>query len=95
MLHIKFRGNQPAGSVEEDFLKSFYHIWAWLPSWICNLHHVIRISFPYMYLKAFRQSLVQIGTVVSEKIQFLNFRMYMTLGQGQEMTFTFNTHLPL
>ena len=45
-------------------------------------------------LKAFVQSLVQIGTVVSEKIQFLNFRMYMTLGQGQEMTFTFNTHLP-
>ena len=25
MLHIKFRGNQPAGSVEEDFFKSFYH----------------------------------------------------------------------
>ena len=47
-----------------------------------------------MYLKAFVQSLVQIGTVASEKIQFLNFRMYMTLGQGQEMTFTFNTHLP-
>ena len=24
----------------------------------------------------------------------LNFCMYMTLGQGQEMTLTFNTHIP-
>ena len=31
MLHTKIRGNLPAGSVEEDFLKGFYHIiiWAW------------------------------------------------------------------
>ena len=40
----------------------------------------------------FIQNLVQIGTVVSEKIQ-LNFCMYTTLGQGQEMTLTFNTHI--
>ena len=32
-----------------------------------------------MYLKAFIQNLVQIGTVVSEKIQF-EFCMYTTLG---------------
>ena len=33
MLHTKFRENRPAGSGEEDFLKGFYHIWAWRPSW--------------------------------------------------------------
>ena len=41
----------------------------WWPSWSCDQHHVIRFSFP-LYLKAFIQNLVQIGTVVSEKIQF-------------------------
>ena len=28
------------------FLKSFYHIWAWWPSWSCDRHHVIKFSFP-------------------------------------------------
>ena len=45
-----------------------------------------------MYQKAFIQNLVQIGSVVSEKIQF-DFCMYTTLGQGQEMTLTFNSHI--
>ena len=35
------------------------------------------------------QSLAQIGTVVSEKIQF-EFCMNTTMGQGQVMTLTFN-----
>ena len=48
--------------------------------------------FILLYLKAFIQNLVQIGTVVSEKIQF-DFCMYTTLDQGQEMTLTFNTHI--
>ena len=54
--------------------------------------HQIFIS---LYKKAFRQNLVQNGTVVSEKIRFEFdfFCMNMTLGQGQEMTLTFNTHI--
>ena len=48
--------------------------------------------FISLYLKAFKQNLVQIGTVVSEKIQFV-FCMYTTLDQGQEMTLTFNTQI--
>ena len=63
MLHTKFHGNRPAGS-KEDFFKGFYHI-IWWPSWSCDQHHVIRFSE-----RAFIQNLVQIGTVVSEKIQF-------------------------
>ena len=45
--------------------------------------------FIALYLKAFIKNLVQIGKVVSE-----NFCMYTTLGQGQEMTLPFNTHIP-
>ena len=45
-----------------------------------------------LYLKAFIQTLIQIDTEVSEKIQF-EFCIYMIIGQGQEMTLTFNTHI--
>ena len=69
MLHTKFRGNRPAGSGEEDFLKGFYHIGAWWPSWSCDQHHVMRF-FISLSLKAFIKNLVQIGKVVSEKIRF-------------------------
>ena len=47
----------------EKIFKGFYHIWVWR-----HLGHVTSIIS--LYLKAFIQSLVQIGTVVSEKIQF-------------------------
>ena len=45
MLHTKFCGNRPTGSGEEDFLKGFYHIWAWRPSWSCDQDHVKEIHF--------------------------------------------------
>ena len=28
------------------FLKGFYHIWAWRPSWSCDLDHLYKLSFP-------------------------------------------------
>ena len=56
MPHTKFRQNRPAGSGEEDFWRVF----------LTRICHQIYIS---LYLKAFIQSLVQIGKVVSEKIQ--------------------------
>ena len=67
MLHTKFHGNRPAGSGEE-LLKGFNHIWASWPSWLCDQHHVIR--FHFLVPESFKQNLVQIGTEVSEKIQF-------------------------
>ena len=45
MLHTKFRENRPAGS-GEDFLKGFYHIWAWQPSWSCDPDATNKLSFP-------------------------------------------------
>ena len=70
MLHTKFRGNRPAGSGEEDFLKGFYHKW-------CGsyLGHVTSIIFSFPCTK----NLVQIGTVVSEKI-WLEFLYVHDLG---------------
>ena len=47
----------------------------------------------FLVPESFHKNLVQIGKVVSEKIWF-EFCMYTTLGQGQEMTLTFNTHIP-
>ena len=46
MLHIKFRENRSTGSGEEDFLKVFFHIWAWRPSWSCDQDAANKISFP-------------------------------------------------
>ena len=68
MLHTKFRGNRPAGS-GETFFKGFLlyvGMVAILVMGPASCHHIL-IS---LYLKAFIQNLVQIGTVVSEKIQF-------------------------
>ena len=45
MLHTKFRENRPAGS-GEDFLRVFYHTWAWRPFWSCDPDAVNKISFP-------------------------------------------------
>ena len=44
MLNTKFRENRPAGSGEEDFFCGFYHIWAWRPSWSCDLDFAIKLS---------------------------------------------------
>ena len=38
MLYAKFQDHRSSGSREEDF-KGFYHIWAWWPSWSCDLDH--------------------------------------------------------
>ena len=46
MLHTKFRGNQSAGSGEEDFRRVFYHILAWRQSWSRDQHAANKILFP-------------------------------------------------
>ena len=65
--HTKFPGNRPAGSGEEDFKRVLPYmgmaaILVMLPA---SCHQI----FISLYPKAFIQILVQIGTVVSEKIQ--------------------------
>ena len=46
MLHTLFRENRPADSGEEDFLKGFYRIGAWRPSWSCDPDAANKLSFP-------------------------------------------------
>ena len=45
MLHAKFQDHRTSGS-GEDF-KGFYRIWAWWPSWSCDLDHVYKLLFPF------------------------------------------------
>ena len=45
MLHAKFQDHRTYGSGEEDFLKVFYHMWAWRPSWSYDLDHLCKLSF--------------------------------------------------
>ena len=68
MLHTKFRGNRSAGSGEEDFhrVSSIYGHGG-------HFSHVTSImssDFQSLYLKAFIKNLIQIRSVVSEKIRF-------------------------
>ena len=47
MLHAKFQDHRTSGSGEEDFFKVFTdHIWAWRPSWSCDLDNLYKLSFP-------------------------------------------------
>ena len=32
--------------LEKKIFKGFYHIWAWRPSWPCDLDHLYKLSFP-------------------------------------------------
>ena len=68
MLHTKFRGNRSAGSREEDFkgFLPYIGMGAILVMLPASCHQI----FFSLYLKAFIQSLVQINTVISEKIRF-------------------------
>ena len=68
MLHVKFHGNRLAGSQKKIF-EGIFTIYG------CGGHfgHVTSIvssDFQSLVPKAFIQNLVQISTVVSEKIQF-------------------------
>ena len=46
MLHAKFQDHGTSGSGEEEF-NFFCHIWAWRPSWSCDLYHLYKLSFPF------------------------------------------------
>ena len=43
MIHAMFQDHRTSGSGEEDF----YHIWAWQPSWSCDLEHLYKVSFSF------------------------------------------------
>ena len=61
MLHTKFRGNRPFGS--EDLLRVFT-IYGHVTS-------IMSSDFHFLVPESFHNKLIQIGTVVSEKIWFV------------------------
>ena len=54
---------------------------------------IMSSDFHILVPESSHKKLVQIGTVVSEKIRF-EFLYEHDLGQGQEITLTFNTYIP-
>ena len=73
MLHTKFRGNRLAGSREEDFE-------GFLPYMGVAATSIMSSDFHFNVPESFHKKLVQIGTVVSEKIRF-DFLYVHDLGQ--------------
>ena len=63
-----------------------------------HLGHVTSImssDFHFLVPKSFHKKIGSDRQVVSEKIQFEFLNVHVTtFGQGQEMTLTFNTHIP-
>ena len=90
MLHTRFHGNQPAGSGEEDFLRVFT-IYGH-GGHLCHVTSIMSSGFISLSLKAFIKIWFRLAQYFLRK-SGLNFCMYTTLGQGQEMTLTFNTHI--
>ena len=45
MLHTNFQCHRPFDSREDDFFLGFDHIWAWRPSWSCDLDSLNKLSF--------------------------------------------------
>ena len=44
MVHAKFQDHRTFGFGEE-FFKDFYHMWAWRPSWLCDLDRLYKLLF--------------------------------------------------
>ena len=83
MLHTKFRENRPAGSGEEDLSG---YIWAWRPSWSCDLDFGIKLSLPLP-----RDAPHKISVSLAMRFQrrrSLKSVYRRQIGQGQEMTLT-------
>ena len=83
MLHTKFRRNWHVGSGEEVFGRVFT-----IYGRCGHLGHVTSImssDFHFLVPERFRSQFLRKSS--------LNVCMNTTLGQGQEMTLTFNTHI--
>ena len=45
MLHAKFKDHRTSSSGGEG-LKGFHYIWAWPPSWSCDLDRLNKLTYP-------------------------------------------------
>ena len=56
---------------EKKIFKGFYHIWAWRPSWSCDLDHLYKYFVPPSQGGS-TENLALIGQAVSEEKMFEN-----------------------
>ena len=77
--------------LEKKNLNFFFTIYG-LRGHLGYVTSIMSSDFHFLVPESFKQYLFQIGTVDSEKIQFY-FLYLHTLGQGQEITLSFNTHI--
>ena len=89
MLHTNVCGNRSARSREEDF--RVFTICGH-DGHLCHVTSIMSSDFYFLVHKSFYKNFVQISKVFSEK-SGLNFCMYTTLDQGQEMTLNLNSHI--
>ena len=75
MLRAKFQDHRTSGS-EKKIFKSFYHIWAWWPSWSCDLYHLYKLSFPLPRETPYKIWGL-IGHAVSEKMFENNYYIHV------------------
>ena len=78
MLHAKFQYHWHISSVVLTII-----IWAWRPSWSCDLDHLNKLSFS---IPKEAPHEIWIGQAVSEEKMFQNdvhIHVYIALGEGQ------------
>ena len=56
--------------LEKKIFKGFYHIWAWRPSWSCDLDRLYKLSFPLPKEAPHNNYLALISQAVSEEKMF-------------------------
>ena len=86
MLHTKIRGNRPTSSGEEDF-KNVFTIYG---SHLGHVTSIMSSDFHFLVPESFH---TKFGSDRPSNFCENHFFMYTTLGQGQEMTLIFNTHI--
>ena len=84
MLNTRFHDNRLTGSREEDFLKVFYLIRTWRPSWSSDLDPANKLSFPHP-MGAPHKKMTSIGLVVSEEKMFENVDRRQTTDYRRQM----------
>ena len=71
--------------IEKKLFKGFYHIWAWQPSWSCDLDHLYKHLFP-LPKEAPHKIFALIGQAVSVVKMFENGGHIPVYSPGQGQT---------
>ena len=82
MLHAKFQDHRTSGSGKEDF-KGFFHIWAWRPSWSCDLDHLCKLSLPLPKEAPHEIWALLVKRFKRRCLKIMVMYMYIAPGQGQ------------